>query len=287
MPTEEKSVITLGKKQLSPEEEQQLRAQIQSSKKGGGVNALKGNIPLGHVEKPPMPILRSSGAPGGVPLSHDLGAVGVTPRPPGSPPVSAQTLEQLEKLGEVQHKVATKEEEDAKKKEEEEKKQELFESFDFTGQGEAERILNNKKRRKEIEDRCEPMKLEDLIMRDEVRQRVPIVPNEFEVVYRSSTPEESLFVKNLIARENSPSESYSLEKYSLCLLCCSILSINGKDFPDHRKSDGSGPDEALFAAKLKQLTRKSMFIVADLGLNYSWFDIRVRRLLAPEKLGNG
>jgi hypothetical protein len=283
----EKSVITFGKKQLTPNEEQEYRDKIRAASKG--VDALKGKTPVGSVEKPSFPLLKPS--PGSVPLSNNLEAAGVTPRPPGSPPVRPETLEQLQEMQKAQTKIHEEEtkklDEEALKKEAEEKKENLFEAFDFSSQGEAERILNNKKRRKDIESRCEPMKLEDLIMRDEVRQKVPVLPGEFEVIFRSATPEESLFVKQLIAKENSPSDSYALEKYSLCMLCCSIISINGKDFLDHRKPDGSGPDEKLFELKLKQLMKKSVYIITDLGIQFSWFDIRVRKLIAPEKLGNG
>jgi vacuolar-type H+-ATPase subunit H len=290
MPEEpkEKSVITLGKKQLSPAEEQELRGRIQAAQ--SGVDLAKRRIPLGGVEKPSFPIL-TQGPDSTVPLSHDLAAAGVRPRPPGAPAVRPETLSQIEQLGEAQKKIAdegkAKLDEEALKQEAEDKKEELFSAFDFNAQGEAERILNNKKRRKDIESRCSPMKLEDLIMRDEVKQLVPIVPNQFEVVFRSATPEESLFVKELISKEKDISDSYALEKYSLCLLCCSLISIGGKELPDHRKHDGSGPDEGLFKSKLAVLMKKSAYVIADLGINFAWFDIRVRKLLAPDSLGNG
>jgi hypothetical protein len=289
VPVGEKKVINLGSKTLSDEEEERLRGQIQAARKGTPLDAVKGNTPLGRIEKPKMPLLSQGNSK--VPLSHDIGAAGVTPRPPGSPAVRPETVEQLKAMEQAQAQIAEEGkaqlDEAAVKKAAEEEQEKLFESFDFGAQGEAERILNNKKRRAAIEGRCADMSLADLIMRDEVKQLVPIVPKEFEVLYRSATPEESLFVKAIIAKENSPSDSYSLEKYSLCMLACSLISINGKELPEHRKSDGTGPDAALFEAKLKRVTKMSAYVVADLGINYSWFDMRVRRLLNPERLGNG
>ena len=39
---------------------------------------------------------------------------------------------------------------------------------------------------------------------------------------------------------------------------------------------------------LKQILKKSIYVVADLGLNYMWFDLRVRKLLTQtEDLKNG
>ncbi len=289
-PQDKQGVITLGSKQLSESEETAYREKIRRAS-SGGINAHKGNTPVGHVEKPTMPILRPSGSPDSVPLSNDVrSATGVQPRPPGSAVLRPDTVEQLKNLGEAQKKASEEKQaldEDAMKKAvEEAKRDEIFEAFDFSGQNEAERILNNKKRRKEIEGRLEPMKLEDLIMRDEVRQLIPIVPGKFEIVFRSVTPSESLFVKKYLYKEQMPNDAYALERYSLCMLCCSLMSINSEKFPDHRDMNGE-PDEKMFEIKMKSLVRKSAYIVADLGVQYQWFDIRVRKLMSPDDLGNG
>ena len=103
------------------------------------------------------------------------------------------------------------------------------------------------------------------------------------------TPEESLFIKQYLAKDQlgqQNNDNYMLEKFSLCQLACSLVSINGKPLPDHRGKDGS-PDESAFKTKLTMLMKKSGYLVADLAVNYMWFDLRVRRLLNPEKLGNG
>jgi hypothetical protein len=283
----EKGTITLGRK-LSAEEEQQYREKIQRAKgeAGSKVDSVKGSIPVGHVEKPRIPLLKR-GPDTQVGFSQQV-PTSVTPRPPGSPTLRPETVGQVENLAAAQQKAQEAQAAQEAQKKSEEERSEFFDNFDFAGlQGEAERILNNKKRRKEIESRCSPMKLEDLIMKDEVQQTVPVIPGQFEIVFRSLTPEESLFVKQILAKDNSTSDAYSLEKYSLCLLTCSLMSINGKEFIDHRGSKDNSPDEALFQKKLKEVTKKSMYVIADLGIQYSWFDIRVRRLLAPEALGNG
>jgi hypothetical protein len=276
-------VITFGGHGLDSESESIYREKIRQAK--GGVNALKGASPLGEVERPAMPdfdaVQRMPRASSQNQPNPQSG--GVQPRPAGSPVLTSETREQLAQLGNAMSQPQVEEE---IKKEVQDNKEELFDAFDFMAQGEAERILNNKKRRKEIEERCEPMKLEDLILKDEVAQTVPIVPGKFEATFRTLNPEESLFIKQLLAKETAPSESYALEKFSLCQLACAIVSLNGADFPDHRKPDGT-PDEELFKVKLKKLMKKSGYVIADLGLNYIWFDIRVRKLLSPDKLGNG
>jgi hypothetical protein len=120
-----------------------------------------------------------------------------------------------------------------------------------------------------------------------VQQNVPIVPGEFEVVFRSMTPDENLFIKSYVAKnDQGKSDQYVLEKYGICQIACSVLSINGRALPDHRDAEGN-PNEKNFDVKLKMLLKKSGYVVADLGINYMWFDIRVRKLLSPDAVGNG
>jgi len=276
-------VITFGKKPMSADEEAAYREKIRKAKEEG-VNALKGGVPVGGIERPKMPDLAQLQAMRGSSGTDGIAQEGVSPRPPGSPVLSAHTAEQLRQMNEVQSQTAKAEE--SIKKEVEDNKDDIFDAFDFMARNEAERVLNNKQRRKEIESRCEPMSLDDLIIKDEVTQRVPVIPKKFEITFRTMSPEESLFVKQFLAKEQSPNEAYALEKFSLCQLACSLVAINGVDFPDHRKPDGT-PDEELFKIKLKKLMKKSGYVIADLGLNFIWFDIRVRKLLSPDKLGNG
>lgn len=278
----QKGVIEFGKKELDPAEEKAYREKIEKARQSG-VNSLKGSTPVGHTPRlQNTPILSKEGVAAQATGLQPDGSV--APRPPGSPVLSAQTAAQLEAMAKVQGQEPKLDEAEVKKAVEEE---DFFDSvFDFAQRNEAERILNNKKRKKDIESRCEPMKFEDLLYKDEVQQRVPIKPEEFEPTFRSFSPEESLFIKKLMSREEVQNENYLLEKYSLAQLCCSLVAINGKPLPDHRDQNGS-PDEKLFKEKLKSIMRKSAYIVADLMINYAWFDLRVRRLLNPEDLKNG
>lgn len=283
--SEDADVVSFGKKS-TPEMQSLYRQKIEAAKSRGGVNSLKGSTPLGGIERPLMPSLAppESAASG---LS-DTG--GVQPRPAGSPVLSSQTRMQIDamNLAQEQAKKAAPPvlDESSVSSGAEKVKDELWDAFDFAGQSEAERILNNRKRRQEIESRLTPMLLEDLLMSDEVQQDIIIVPGKLVVRMRSLLPGESLFVKQFLAEEKSPNEAYVLEKYSLCQLTCALVAINGKEFPDHRDSNGE-VDKKAFEVKLKMVMRKSGYVIADLGINYIWFDIRVRRLLAPEALGNG
>jgi len=280
--SEQKGVIEFGRKELDPNEEKAYRDQIAKAKSGGGLNALKGSTPVGGAPKPQgLPLLVKEGQATAGGLQPDGS---VAPRPPGSPVLSPETAAQLQGFAKAQAEAPKLDEAEVKKNVQDD---DFFDSvFDFASRNEAERILNNKKRKKEIESRCQPMKFEDLLYKDEVQQIIPIKPGEFEPTFRSFSPEESLFIKRLMAREEVQNDQYILEKYSLAQLCCSLVAINGKTLPDHRDQSGS-PDEKLFKEKLKVIMKKSAYIVADLMLNYAWFDLRVRHLLNPEDLKNG
>lgn len=282
--------ITLGSKEIDPDQKAAYQDKIRAAKAGVPLSTLKGNTPVGGVERPQMPVLRQSKDSVSAPPDG-----GVHPRPPGAPVLRPETQEQIAnaiKVGQQQEADATaKKEIDEKKLAEEAKIAALFENFDFGDQrDQVERILDNKKRREQIEARCVPMDFEDLLMKDEVQQKVPIIPGKFEPIFRSITPIESLYIKQRMSKETVNTDQYMGEKYNLLLLTCSLVEINGIMLPDHRKIQADGNfvvDDKLFEDKFSVVMRKSGYIVADLSVNYLWFDIRVRKLLNPDDLKNG
>lgn len=279
-PQDQKPIV-FGGKELDPDEERAYLERVQAARRTGGVRSLKGTEPIGVVPRPAVPSLQRE-----LPDVPSSGG-GVTPRPAGSPLLSPQTAHMLQEAADASVKQAQAAKKEEEKKEEEKKTEDLFEMFDFQGRDEASRILNNKKRREAIEARCASMSVEDLILRDEVKQVVPIIPGQFEITFRSMTPEENLFIKRYIAsKDTGQSDQYITEKFGILQLVCCVFAINNRPLPDHRNEKGE-VDEKLFEAKLALLLKKSGYVIADLGINYYWFDIRVRRLLNPDALGNG
>lgn len=275
--------ITFGKKELDPAEAEAYRRRIEDARRGG-VGALKTPEPVGVLPRPQVP-LRQGEAP--AQPSGLTAEGGVQPRPPGSPLLSQETAQQLQQMADAQAKEQAKVEEKKEAEETKQSNEDIFEMFDFQQRSEAERVLNNKKRRKDIEDRCAPMNIDDLVLRDEVQQLVPIVPGKFEVLFRSITPDENLFIKRFVTKADSgQNEQYILEKFGICQLVCSVVAINGRPLPEHRDVAGDIV-EKNFEAKLKMMLKKSGYVIGDLGINYTWFDIRVRKLLNPDILGNG
>lgn len=282
--------VVLGSKEIDPEEEARYRGMIDQARKTG-VGGLKGRTPVGGVERPQIPVMQRTRQV--VPEAPDFPSPngqrqqqGVTPRPPGSPVLTAETVRQIEEAQKVAQQAPAEEKLDEKKIVEESPDLAEFLSGFNNSSTAVERILDNPKRRKEIEDRCAPMNFEDLLIRDEVRQMVPIIPGKFEPMFRSISPQESLFIKKKLADAPIQSNQYVGELYQLYVLTCGLYALNGEPLPPHTNQDGD-VDEQAFDKKFKKVIRKSAYILADLSLNYGWFDIRVRKLINPDDLKNG
>lgn len=266
--------IVFGDK-LSPEEAAIYKDKIARARD----NALpKGSTPVGSVPKPQIPILTKQ-----IESRRD----GVAPRPPGSPLLSEETKHQLASLEPAMKAESNKPPEKSKEAKENTDLAALLDEFDFVSTHEAENILNNKERRLKVESRCKPIDIADLVSgKEEVHQEVIIVPGKFKVVYRTYSPRESLYIKQFLAKERSPNDLHYMERYSLCQLCCAIVSINDVELPSHIDTSTNCPSDVLFRVKLDVLMQKSAYVIADLGINYLWFDLRVRKVLLDGSLGN-
>lgn len=282
---DENKTIEFGRKDLDPSKEEQYRRKIEEgkSKAMNSVDLLKGSTPLGHTEKPVMPILADT-RKRAVEASGITADGGVAPRPSGAPAVRQETVAQLKAF----EKASAAQTEDDKKIEDQAKKdlEEEYAEYDLGPRNEAQLVLVNQKRRKEIEARCEPMLIEDLILRGEVKQVIPIVPDKFVVEFRSTLPEESLFIKRRVALEKAVSDQHTLERYGLLNLCCSLVQVNGEKFPSHLDENQS-PSDVLFDKKFARMMKLSGYVITDLMVNVAWFDIRVRKLLNSDAMGNG
>jgi hypothetical protein len=150
-------------------------------------------------------------------------------------------------------------------------------------------IINNEDQRKIIEARCTPMTIDDILTKGYVTQRVPIIPNKFEPAFTSLTGEDDLALKRLVMKESQGievSERYLLDKFSLMTLAAGLFSVNSNPMPDFRDDKGHF-NEDMFWEKFNRVIRFPFHMLASIGVNYFWFDIRVRKLFVAEQLGNG
>jgi hypothetical protein len=269
-------VLTDPTSPLSPAYSPELAMQ----KKGQSLS--KSHVPLPEEAKQD-PRFRpgvGSGIAGNQPQMMEGGAY--------KPPLSEETLKTLENFGEraeaAQRAELEKLKEDEKKDPAAVEKQITKASSDFAddfraliGEDDTYDILKDPERRKKIEARLEPLDIAELIIQGELRQTIPIVPDKFEVEFRSPSIDEDLSIKRLMFEEKG-GERYILDKYVLMNLTLGIVAINGQPLPTHLGNDGRF-DEVKFYKKFDRVKKLPLQIVADLGIQYLWFDIRVRRLL--------
>jgi hypothetical protein len=205
------------------------------------------------------------------------------PRPEGAGlrPETVQQLEAVAKANAEKVKDAEKKQldEDVKNIHEEiASMDDVFETDEFGNR--VKSLLNNKQRRDAIEARCEALLIDDLITRGEIRQRVPIVPGKFEPTFRSVGGNEDLFVKRLMSSERG-SDQYILDKYSVLNLVSGLYALNGKPLPSHLDASGD-PDDKLFQAKFKIVSKMPLAMLADLSVNYTWFGRRLQKLFVVD-----
>ena len=196
-----------------------------------------------------------------------------------------ETVKDLEKLSDFQKAAEQVQQETAKKEEDEAAEVEKQLVDDAAKQaaelgslmsGDDWNLLNNPTRRKEIEARLKPLKIEDILIYGEVRQEVPVIPDKCVFFFRSSSGAEDLAVKRMMFGEQG-GDRYMLDKFSLMNLALGVVSINGMQLPSHL-DDKKKFDEKLFLKKFDMLMRFPIQLLADMGVQYMWFDHRVRQL---------
>jgi len=161
--------------------------------------------------------------------------------------------------------------------------------FDTLRQMMMKDLLNNPEQKEIIESRLVPMDLGDLVMGGEVRQVVPIVPEVFWVEFRSVSSIEDLSIKRLLVEEAkgvNVDDRHILDKFAIMVLTLGLHAVCGNPLPSHVDDQGKFSED-LFWRKFEVVSRMNIHMVASLGVNYFWYDLRVRKLFVAEKVKNG
>lgn len=213
---------------------------------------------------------------------------GIVPQQPKikigpAPNLSQETVEGLEALAKFQKDAEANQKKVAAEQDQrvaEASAKEMEEIKSILGDDSKWSVLNNYDRRKAIESRLKPLDIADILIHGEIRQNVPIVPDKFVITLRSVSGDEDLGVKKLMSSETG-SDRYMFDKLSFMALTLGIVAINGKELPAHL-NDQQRFDEALFKAKFDLLMRYPVTMLADMGLQYYWFEHRVQDLFADQ-----
>src|SRR5512142_929561 len=119
----------------------EYRRRVEEARKRGGVHALKEPDPVGKVPRPQNIPLAGSGQDARM-ASAISETGGVQPRPPGSPLLSPETARGIQAMADAQVREEQKAAEAKAEEQKQESAEDLFESFNFAGRNEAERVLN-------------------------------------------------------------------------------------------------------------------------------------------------
>lgn len=146
-------------------------------------------------------------------------------------------------------------------------------------------ILKNPRQREAVEARLQPLDISEMIMRNTVRQRVPILPGRFEPTFESMPGDVELKLKQLLVKESKSiavTEAYLLDKYAVMTTTAGTTHINGNPVPTMYNNNGDF-DEDLFWAKFGWMLKRNIHMLASLGIHYSWFEQRVRKLFVADE----
>lgn len=149
-------------------------------------------------------------------------------------------------------------------------------------------LLNNDDQRKLIEDGLEPMDVTDIVLRGRVEQVVRI-SDKLSYEFQSTTGQEDLAVKRLAikeARSLDVSDAYITDKFAMMSACVGLVRVNTLPLPNHLDEKGDF-DEARFWDKFNLFIRQGFHLIASVGINFFWFDVRVRKLFVAEKVRFG
>jgi hypothetical protein len=150
-------------------------------------------------------------------------------------------------------------------------------------------MLNNPDQKEIIESRLKPLDIDELIMKNRVSQEIVVVPGKFWFRFSSMTGEEDLALKQLIMEESKSTEvtdRYLLDKFAFMALTLGTTHINGNPVPSHTDEKGEF-DKERFWVKFNWMVKRSVHMLACIGVNHSWFEQRVRGCFVAKKLGNG
>jgi hypothetical protein len=150
-------------------------------------------------------------------------------------------------------------------------------------------MLNNPDQKEIIEARLKPLDIDELIMKNRVSQEIVVVPGKFWFRFSSMTGEEDLALKQLIMEESKSTEvtdRYLLDKFAFMALTLGTTHINGNPVPSHTDEKGEF-DKERFWVKFNWMVKRSVHMLACIGVNHTWFEQRVRGCFVAKKLGNG
>lgn len=208
--------------------------------------------------------------------------------------LSEETVEGLDAIAKFEE---VAEEEQARVAEEELEKEVTKTDPDFEDMGmddnfmqrikEEQNELDTVELREAIEERVKPIDIVQLIEDGEGHQDVPIITGGvLTVTFRTVSGEEDLALKRDLFSEKGP-DVYVYDRLQMMMMAAGLYALNDKPLPSHLDKRRRF-DKELFKKKFAAVIAYPVQMLASIGINYNWFDVRTRRLfvdLGPLKNG--
>lgn len=168
---------------------------------------------------------------------------------------------------------------------------EQMDSFEFNQwrQLTMRQFLHSEEQRELIEKRLQPLDIGELLMTNRAMQRIPIIPGKYEITLQSFDGHTEMALKRLAMMESRSvdvGEQYTLDKHSFMAVAAGLHKVNDKTFPGITDANGNF-DDKLFLEKFNQVMKLPIHMLASIGVNQMWFEMRVRKLFSAAALGNG
>lgn len=196
--------------------------------------------------------------------------------PPPSPPLTTQLDDKESELEKAEEEIVQRQPEDLL-------------SVQWQQLNEVQKILMDPERKKTIEANLESLDIADLVLAREITQLIPIVPNKFTITLRTIQEYENMFCLRKMYGVIGSTE-YVLELLTAYKMTCALVAINGSPLPDHRTSAGQAMEEVnetAFDHKLSIILGQATPVIAEIGVQYDWFVLRVNQLLSVDAIKNG
>lgn len=141
-------------------------------------------------------------------------------------------------------------------------------------------------RRKHVEGGLDAVRIDELFVSGELRQKVTIRPNRLEVTYRTLSGREDLYIKKRLNEVRDENLRYAEDRFLYMLLAAHVHTYNGKELNSIFNENGDIQDD-LFDKRFNFICDLPQIIMEEIWVNYVWFEERVRRALEAENLNYG
>lgn len=118
------------------------------------------------------------------------------------------------------------------------------------------------------------------------RQRVPIA-QDFYVTFQTVSAADDLVCKQVLRDSMNELELYFSTMRDLLTLAVSVDAIGDEPSPALLDPKTNKATKETVQARLDALLEYPVQVTAALAVSYSWYDLRVKRLLLPSSLKNG